>query len=138
VSGRARSGGDWLQFLQRRLERYNVDVQLGTPEAVQWLTTRRAEADTIADGVGATLLFRDPDPSASAVLEEFAHVMQARQNRFVDEYADEMNCLREVEVKGCLVEHRRRLGIREEEDLATRLQLKDSQRELERLRQRWK
>jgi hypothetical protein len=112
VSGRARSGGDWLQFLQRRLERYNVDVQLGTPEAVQWLTTRRAEADTIADGVGATLLFRDPDPSASAVLEEFAHVMQARQNRFVDEYADEMNCLREVEVKGCLVEHRRRLGIR--------------------------
>jgi hypothetical protein len=86
---------------------------------------------------GVTLLFRDPEPSASAVLEEVAHALQARQNRYVDEPAEEMICLREIEAKECLVQHRDALAIPEAEDRVTRAQLEENRDELQRLKGRW-
>lgn len=83
-------------------------------------------------------MFRDREPTISAVLEEVAHVLQAVQGRFADEDVRIMSCKREVEAKECLIKHAHNLGIPASEDALTRGQLDDQQRELERLQEKWR
>lgn len=136
---RAHTGTDWLRRLARRLKRLNVDIELGTPDAVAILERRGgAEGWTMPGEDGATILFRDATPTVSVVLEEATHALQAARHRFEEEDAQEMNCLREIEAKQCMIEHRERLGIPEAEDRETREQLARENELLERLRQRWR
>lgn len=134
----ARTGTAWLRRLTRRLRKLNVNVELGTPEAIEYLRHRGAEGCTIQDDVGATILFRDPEPTTSVVLEEFAHVLQAIEGKFVADGVLIMMQKREIEVRECLIEHRDRLGIPEDEDRASREQLEEYRGELQRLSTRWR
>lgn len=92
---------------------------------------------TIGDDRGATILFRDVDPSASAVLEEIAHALQHQGGRFAELDARVMRCRREIEAKGCLIEHEARLGIPREETRVTQAQFDVEWRILEDLEKRW-
>ena len=51
---------------------------------------------------GYVIYFRSEAPTASAVLEEFAHLLQARRRRFISLQAQEMALRREIEVHECL------------------------------------
>jgi hypothetical protein len=70
------------------------------------------------------------------VLEELAHVLQARKDRYADRDIQEMRCLREIEAKECLVARGPALGLPAEEDAATRRQLEEERAILESLRWR--
>lgn len=87
---------------------------------------------------GATILFRDLEPTASVVLEEVTHVLQAVEGKFVEDGVLIMTQRREIEVRECLVERRERLGIPEDEDRVSRKQLEEYRVELQRLLTRWR
>lgn len=135
---RARTGTEWLGRLGRWLGRHNVDVDLGSPDAVEILRRQAAEGVTIHGDGGATILFRDREPSISVVLEEVTHVVQAIKGRFAEEDARVMSCMREIEVREHLLERGERLGIPREEDDVSRRQLSDYRADLERLLEKWR
>jgi hypothetical protein len=135
---RARTGTEWLKRLARRLRNLNVDVEVGTPEAVDFLRRRGGEGYTMHGDGGATILFRDLEPTASVVLEEVTHVLQAVEGKFVEDGVLIMTQRREIEVRECLVERRERLGIPEDEDRVSRKQLEEYRVELQRLLTRWR
>jgi hypothetical protein len=78
---------------------------------------------TLAFEGAITLLFREYEPSLSAVLEELAHVSQAKAQRFIECDIREMLHRREIEAKECLVDHAPTFRIPASEDAATRQQL---------------
>ncbi len=136
-----KSGAQWLSQLGPRLARLNVEVDLGSDEAVAYLRYRGGEAEAVTwelDGGAKIIMFRDREPTISAVLEEVAHVLQAVQRRFADEDVRIMSCKREVEAKECLIMYAHNLGIPASEDALTRRQLDEQQRELERLQEKWR
>lgn len=98
---------------------------------------QEAEAVTVTDAGGATILFRDSDPTISCVLEEFAHVLQALGQRFADADALEMRCRREIEAKECLVRRQEHYGISDEENEETVHQLDEERMILKTLGARW-
>ncbi|MCK6590727.1 MAG: hypothetical protein L6Q76_24460 [Polyangiaceae bacterium] len=128
---RALTGTEWLRRLARRLRKLNVDVELGTSEAVDFLRLRGAEGYTMHGDGGATILFRDLEPTASVVLEEVTHVLQAVERRFEEDGVLIMTQRREIEVRECLIERRGRLGLPEEEDRVSRMQLEEYRKELQ-------
>ena len=136
-TGHPRTGTDWLKRLSRRLQRLHVEVELGSPDAVEILRRQDAEGVTIQDDQGATILFRDAEPTVSVVLEEVTHVLQEMEHRF--EHRDGLVTMarREVEVRECLIQNRERLGIPEAEDDVSRQQLQGYKTNLERLLARW-
>jgi len=102
------------------------------------LRLQNAEAATLQDENGATLLFRDTQPTISAVLEEVTHVLQGIEHRF-EHPQDELVTMgrREIEVRECLIQHRERLGIPESEDDVSRKQMKIYRADLERRLAEW-
>jgi len=128
---------DWLKRFSRRLQRLNVEVDLGSPNAVEILRLQNAEGVTVQDELGATILFRDAEPTVSVVLEEVTHVLQEREHRFGHEDGLVTMCQREIEVRECLIRNREQLGIPEAEDDVSKQQLEAYQVDLERLLARW-
>ena len=129
-STRPRSGTEWLGRLGRRLRSLNVEVDLGSPDAVEILRRQDAEGVTIQDETGATILFRNAEPTVSVVLEEVTHVLQEIGRRFVHQDALVTMCFREIEVRECLILHGERLGIPEAEDAVSKTQLERYQMDL--------
>jgi hypothetical protein len=131
-----RTGPEWLARFARIFAQLHVEVDLGSTDAIAMLRFQGGEAVTIADEEGATILFGSRAPSASAVLEEVAHVLQHRRGRFVGEDLLVMRCLREIEAKECLLTKGATLGIPPDEQKATRRQLLEERTILESLRWR--
>lgn len=136
-TGHPRTGTDWLKCLSRRLRRLNVEVELGSPDAVEILRRQDAEGVTIQDDQGATILFRDSNPTVSVVLEQVTHVLQEIEHRFAHRDGLVTMLRREVEVRECLIQNRERLGIPKAEDDVSRQQLQAYKTDLERLLARW-
>jgi hypothetical protein len=134
---RARTGTEWLQRFSRRFRLLNVEIELGSPDAVEVLRRQDAEGLTIQDENGATILFRDAEPSLSVVLEEVTHVLQEIEHRFVHKDALVTMYQREIEVRECLILHCERLGIPEAEDCASKAQLEGYRANLERRLASW-
>ena len=136
-TGCPRTGKEWLRRFSRRLQRLNVEVDLGSPDAITILHRQNAEGAIIQDDQGATILFRDAEPTVSVVLEEVAHVIQEREHRFV--HRDVLITIekREIEVRECLIQNRERWGIPEAEDAVSRQQLQACEAKLEKLLARW-
>lgn len=133
-----RTGREWLRMFDRRLRARNIEVDSGSDEACEVLSRQGGEAMTVGDDKGVTILFRDKNPSVSAVLEEVAHALQHQARRYVERDALEMQCCREIEAKACLVEKEARLGIPSDETATTRKQLDEERRRLQALERRWK
>ncbi|HNI59779.1 MAG TPA: hypothetical protein PKW11_07540 [Pseudomonadota bacterium] len=97
----------WLQRFSRSRDRLKLDVQLATDEARQQLERAGAEAAMYGpfDDGGYVIYFRSAQPTASAVLEEFAHVLQDRKKHFSKLPLPEMVLRREIEAHECLDEH---------------------------------
>jgi hypothetical protein len=131
-----RTGPEWLARFARIFAQLHVEVDLGSTEAIAMLRIQGGEAVTIADDQGATILFGSRAPSASAVLEEVAHVLQHRRGRFVDQDILVMRCLREIEAKECLLTQGARFGVLPDEQEATHRQLLEERAILESLRWR--
>lgn len=132
-----RTGNEWLRLLERRLRARNIEVDLGSDDAREVLSRQGGEAVTLGDDCGVTILFRDPHPSASSVLEEVTHALQHLSQRYAELDALEMQCRREIEAKGCLTEKESRLDIPPDEAATTRTQLAEERRRLEALERRW-
>lgn len=131
-----RSGTQWIRALTRRLAKLNVILDLGSQDAAAILEAQGAEAVAICDDNGATLLFRDREPAASAVLEELAHVLQYVRGDFAD-VRDEQEAIhhREIVVKECLLANE--VHFPAPENAATRDQLEWHRGMLRRLQERW-
>ena len=128
------TGLAWLDRFARSLDRSDVIVEHGSAEAARILAFQGGgEAVTVSGEDGHTILFASPDPSASAVLEELAHVLQHHRRRFADLDVREMCARREVEAKECLDHHADRFNVPELERTETRAQLEAWRRELVRL-----
>ena len=97
-------GLGWLRRFSPLAKRLRVDVELNSEEARAYVTARGAEAALLGplDDDGYVIYFRSETPTASAVLEEFAHLLQARRRRFISLQAQEMALRREIEVHECL------------------------------------
>lgn len=98
-----------------------VEVRAADPDDVVYLRARGAEAVMFPTEPNAYLImFLDPAPTTSAVLEEFSHVLQDLRADYVDRPLQEMAVLREIDVAECLVANADRLGIGPEETRATK------------------
>lgn len=100
-------GLGWLRRLSRSKERLKIEVQLATDEAHQHLARAGAEAAMYGplDDGGYVIYFRSAEPTASAVLEEFAHVLQDHRKHFSKLPFAEMLLRREIEAHECLDAH---------------------------------
>jgi len=109
-------GPAWINRLSRRAKRLSIDIDASTSEAIDYLKRRGGEAVTLPmpDG-GYVLFFQEERPTASAVLEEFSHVVQHEQERFADRPLAELQLLRDIEVHECLDTHAARLRLPDEE-----------------------
>lgn len=119
------SGLEWLKRLARMMEVLKVEYRLDS----EYLKRRapNAEGDTITsiDHPNPLILFRDAEPTASAVLEEVAHALQHRRGHFAECDIIERSCRREIEVAECLIANAARYALPEAETLRTRRQLAD-------------
>lgn len=132
------TGTDLLAKFSQRLSRWQVDVHVGTRDALEyfaWADRRGggSEAATLCFGDHILLYFRSEQPTASAVLEEIAHVMQQRHGHFAEAPVRELEIRRELEVHACLDERGERLGLHEDERRQTRLLLARDTKELREL-----
>jgi hypothetical protein len=113
-----------------------ITFECGTTEAVKYLNFAGGEAVTFPlENNKAHIFFQEVDPSLSAVFEELGHALQHRQRSYVGEDVRLMRCLREVEVKQCLVDYKHLLWIPEPEDEGTRMQLESERMNLQTLRE---
>lgn len=117
------------------MKRLNVAYEAGTADARRYLNERGdAEAVTIPFPGSPFIYFREEEPSASAVLEELAHVLQEHRGHWKDCDLREMAARREIEAKECLDSHGEVWDLPLEERAVTLAQLELHRRELERLR----
>lgn len=125
------NGRHWLRRLSRRIDHLAVEFEFGSNYARE----RDAEAVTVSsiDHPKILICFRDPEPSASAVLEELAHVAQERQGHFADLDIEEQNIRREIEANQCLDRLGERLGLPEDDRRRTRERLHAERLRLEKL-----
>lgn len=130
------TGVDWLTRFRKLFTLLRVELDLGGQDAVSMLSFQGGEAVTVADEQGATILFASSEPSASAVLEEVAHVLQHHRKRYADDDVMLMRCQREIEAKQCLLDHGASLRLPESELMTTQHQLAEEQAILEGLRWR--
>lgn len=98
-------------------------------EAVPLLNYHGTEASTLN---ATTIAFR-PNPSASAVFEEFIHATQYRTGRATGTNILEM----EIEAKEKLIRYRKAYGIPNSETKITIKHLRDYRRQLEEQQRRW-
>jgi hypothetical protein len=126
-----RSGNQWLESFASSARRLNVHVNVGLDEEV--LEKRGAEA-ILYQGDGEYWMVLRSDPSASAVLEEFAHVLQQHRKRFQECEHEEIEPLREIEAKECLIEKATELCLSANETEQTRLLLERDRQRLARIR----
>ncbi|TQK62501.1 uncharacterized protein DUF4280 [Brevibacillus sp. AG162] len=98
-------------------------------EAVPLLNWHGTEASTLND---KTIAFR-PNPSASAVFEEFIHATQYRTGRATGSNILEM----EIEAKEKLIKHRKAYGIPNVETRETIQHLRDYRKQLDEQKRRW-
>lgn len=129
-------GLGWLERFSRSSGRLRIEVQRATTEALQHLTWAGGEAAMFGplDDGGYVIYFHSPAPSASAVLEEFAHVLQDRRRRFTEHSIQEMALRREIEVHECLEAHADEWNLPEPERQQTRQLLRQDREKLDRLK----
>jgi hypothetical protein len=126
-----RSGHQWVEAFVQSARRLNVHVNVGLDNDV--LDKRGAEA-ILYQGNGEYWMVLRSDPTASAVLEEFAHVLQHHRKRFLECEHEEIEPLREIEAKECLLEHASKLRLDESESERTRILLERDRHRLTRIR----
>jgi hypothetical protein len=125
----------WRHRQARRARPLCVDVEAGTDEAIRYLDRRGGEAVTLGplDDGGYVIYFRAKTPTASAILEEFSHVLQSVRGDFADRPLGEMRALREIEVGECLERNATQLGLSDAERKVTQALLGSNRSELDRL-----
>jgi len=125
VSDDTMNGLDWLRRFAPLAAKLKVEVQLGTDEATHYLRLRQAEAAMLGplDDEGYVIYFLSTTPTASAVLEEFGHLLQVRRKHFSAYSHVEMAIRREIEAHECLDEHAQQWALPESEQEQTRVLL---------------
>lgn len=127
------NGLEWLQRFAAAATRLNMHFDIGSPEMERMLDIQQAEAAVFIGIDGYTVILRS-GPTASAVLEEFAHCLQARRVRFSSGPSDEVHVQREIEAKECLVANASKFALPQEEQDTTLDLLKRDRATLERIR----
>jgi hypothetical protein len=108
----------WLQRLDVVARYLNINFDIGSPDMERMLAIQQAEAAVFIESAEYTVVLR-ANPTASAVLEEIAHCLQARRSSFSKEPAEEIEVRREIAAKECLVMNAAKFEIPEAERVIT-------------------
>ena len=127
------TGQEWLHRFAVAAKRLSMEFEIGTPELERMLDLQQAEAAVFV-GVDLYTVILRANPTASAVLEEFAHCLQARRGSFSTAPAEEVIHLREIQAKECLITNGDKFAIPEHEADVTRGLLDRERAALERTR----